>query len=50
MVRVQEMLYKAVVQRVLLYGREIWVVNRAMLNFLEGFHHRVDSQILGKTA
>ena len=34
MVRAWEMLYKAVVQTVLLYGREIWVVTGEMLKVL----------------
>ena len=36
------MMYKAVVQTVLLYGRRSWVVTEAMLKVLEGFHHQVD--------
>ena len=35
---------------VLLYGNEIWVVVRAMLKVLEGFHHRVARLITGMTA
>ena len=37
-VRAQGMMYKAVVQLVLLYGSESWVVTRAMVKVLEGFH------------
>ena len=37
------MMYRWVSQLVLLYGNEIWVVVRAMLKVLEGFHHRVAS-------
>ena len=32
-------MYKAVVQSVILYVREIWVVTGDMLKVLEGFHH-----------
>ena len=35
------MFYKAVVQTVLLYGLESWVITPAILKLLEGFHHRV---------
>ena len=34
-------MYKAVVQTVLLYMIESWVVTEAMLKVLEGFHHQV---------
>ena len=44
------MLYKAVVQSVLLYGSEIWVVMRAMLKVLVGFYHRLARKIMGITA
>ena len=43
------MLYKEVVQVVLLYGREIWVVPDAMMMVLEVFHHRIDRCIAGMT-
>ena len=33
------MIYKAVFQTVLLYGTNSWVVVKAMLKVLEGFHH-----------
>ena len=49
MVRAQGILYKAVVQLVLLYGSNSWVVTRAMLKVIEGFHHRVAINILGIT-
>ena len=32
--------YKAVVQAVLLYGAETWVLSSRMLQFLDSFHHR----------
>ena len=34
------MMYKAVAQTVILYVIKIWVLTGAMLNILEGFHHR----------
>ena len=34
----------------LLYGSESWVVTDAMMKVLEGFHHRIDRRITGKTA
>ena len=43
-------MYKSVVQTVMLYRRKSLVVIYAMLNLLEGFHHRVDLQITGMTA
>ena len=41
------MFYKAVVQSVLLYGSESWVVAPAVLKVLEGFHHRVARKLSG---
>ena len=35
----QMMMHKGVVNTVLLYGIEIWVVTGAMLTVLVGFHH-----------
>ena len=49
MVRMWSMLYKVVVQTVLLYGSEIWVATESMLKVLEGFHHRVARWIVGNT-
>ena len=43
-------MYKAVVQTVLPYGSDIWVVKGEMLTVIEGFHHRLDRQIAGNTA
>ena len=40
-------LYKAVVQSVLLYGSKIWLVTGAMLKVLEGFHNQVVIIIMG---
>ena len=48
--RERAMLYKAVVQTVLIYGSNSWVVMGEMLKVLEGFHHWVDIWIPGKTA
>ena len=49
-VRVRGMLYKAVVQLVLLYGSGRWVLTGAMLKVIEGSHHRGARRISGKTA
>ena len=35
------MIYKAVVQLVLLYGSEIWLVKYVTMTVLEGFHHSI---------
>ena len=48
-VQSRAMMYKAVVQTVLLYGRESWVVTNEMLKVLVGFHHRFYRQITGMT-
>ncbi len=48
--RCRGLFYKAVVQSVLLYGCETWVVKEGMLKVLEGFHHRVARRITGRTA
>ena len=40
-IKAQAMIYKALVQAVLLYGSEIWVVTHAMITVIEGFHHRI---------
>ena len=49
MIRAQEMMYKAVVQIVMLYGSEIWVITDAMMKVLEGFCHQIDSMVVRKT-
>ena len=46
----QVTLYKAVIQTVLLYESDIWVVMGEMLKVLEGFDHQVSRQIAVKTA
>ena len=48
-VRVQRMIYKEIVQSVLLYGRDIWVVMRAMLKVLEGLYHRTARRVAEMT-
>ena len=48
-VQVMAMFYKEVVQVVMLYGSEIWVITDVMMKVLEGFHHRIDKRIMGKT-
>ena len=43
-------MYEAVVQTVLLYGIDIWVVMGLMLTVLESFHHQLDKLIVENTA
>jgi hypothetical protein len=43
------MFYKAVVQSVLLYGSETWVLSPKMLSKLEGFHKQIASWLTGRT-
>ena len=40
-VQAWRIMYKAVVQMVLIYGSGSWVVTDEILKLLEGFHHRV---------
>ena len=35
------MIYKALVQTVLLYGSEIWLVTDSMMIVIEGYHHKI---------
>lgn len=44
------MFYKSIVQSVLLYACETWVLNDRMLQALRGFHHRVARKIANKQA
>ena len=44
------MMYKAVLQLVILYGSDIWVVMGDMLKVLEGFHNRTARWITGMMA
>ena len=48
--RVSGMFYKAVVQAVLLYGSESWVVTSSMLCHLSIFYHQITHQISGLKA
>ena len=50
--KVQSMgkIYNTLVQLVLLYRSESWVVIGEMLKVLEGFHHRVARRIMGMMA
>ena len=48
-IKAQVVMYKAVVQVVLLYGSKIWVVMDTMMKVLEGFHHKISRWILGMT-
>ena len=43
-------MYNAVVQSVLLYGIESWVVTGKMLKVLKAFHHRLAQWITRMTA
>jgi hypothetical protein len=42
--------YKAMVQAILLYRCEMWVLTLTMLKALTGFHHQVACQITGKVS
>ena len=44
------MMYNMVVQAVLLYGSEIWVVTDVMMVVMEGFHYRISIPIVVMTA
>jgi hypothetical protein len=46
--RVSGMFYKAVVQSILLFGSETWVVTTPMLKALESFHQRVARRMARK--
>ena len=46
-VRSREMMYKAVVQTVLLDSIKSWVMTEVMLKVMEGFHYRVARRIAG---
>ena len=49
-VRSREMMYKAVVQTVLIYGSGSWVVTDVILKVVDGFHHQVAWRITGVSA
>jgi hypothetical protein len=44
------MFYRAIVQTVLLFSSETWVVTPTLLQSLESFHHAIDRRISGKRA
>ena len=46
-VRARSMMYKKVVQKLLLYRSDSWLAMEAMLNIIEGFHHRLARRISG---
>ena len=45
-----EMMQKALVQTVLLYGSDSWEVRGSMLTVIESFHHWAAIRVSGKTA
>ena len=47
LVKANAIIYMMVVQAVLLYGGNIWVVTYAIMTVLEGFHHRIVLRIAG---
>ena len=47
---VSEMFYREVVQAVLLFGTETWVLSVTMTNTVEGVHMGFLGQVMGKTA
>ena len=49
-VRAQTMMYKAVVQAILMCGRNILVMTEAMLKVLDWFHHCVARRIEGMSS
>ena len=49
MVRDREILYKLVVQTVLLYMRASWVITESMMEMLEVFNHQISRRLTGKT-
>ena len=49
-IRAMAMLYKAVVQAVLLYRSEIWVVKYVMIKVMKRLHHHISWRITGNTA
>ena len=49
LVKAQAMMCKAVVQELILYGSEIWVVTDAMTTVLGGFNHRISRRIVDMT-
>ena len=48
-IKARAMMYKSVVQEVLLYVREIWEVTDTLMAVLEVFHHRMARRVMGMT-
>ena len=48
-IKAQDVLYKAVVWKVFLYGRESWIATDVIMMVLEDFQHRVDRRLAGLT-
>ena len=48
--RESSILYKVVVQTVMLCGIEIWGITEAVMKVLEAFYHMIARRIMGKTA
>ena len=48
-IKARLIIYKAVVQAVLLYGNERWVVPDAVMTVLEVFHHSISRRVAGMT-
>jgi hypothetical protein len=46
--RISAMFYKVVVQSVLLYGSEYWVLSPKMLSKLEGFNKQIARRLTGR--
>jgi hypothetical protein len=46
--RISAIFYKAVVQTVLLFGSESWVLTPSMLGKLEGFHQQIARRLTGR--
>jgi hypothetical protein len=46
--RVSAMFYKAVIQTVLLYGSETWVLTARIISKLEGFHRQIARPLTGR--
>jgi hypothetical protein len=46
--RVSAVFYKAVIQTLLLYGSEIWLLTPRMLSKLEGFHQQIARRLTGR--
>ena len=48
-IKAHAMMYKELVQAVLLYRSESWVDTDAMMKVLDIFHHRISGRIVGMT-